>query len=167
MKNQGGFTLLEMIVILIIMGLVAAVTTPLVFKSLASAQLKTSTRSLAAVLRKARDVAISNKISTHVNVGLESGEYRITGQNSKNAKNKPPSRRFKEHKLPENVSFVKVVNGEDEITEGTYTFSFYPKGSSSGGEVFIRKGDNSWGLKVVVNPILGKVEIEEFDSSEE
>jgi len=168
-SSCGGFTLLELIVVMVIIGLFAAVSVPIFYKSLATAKLRTSARVLGAVLRRAREQAVSGKVTVKAVVSVSDGTFWFKGipkkktvKGSANAQ----SDYTKKRALAEGVRFVKVVNGDDETTEGEYTFSFYPKGNSNGGAVYIQD-KRTWGFKVTVEPILGKVVIGEFGEDDD
>lgn len=57
---RGGFTLVEMMLIVLIMGVIAGIATPPLFRFLQSNNLQTSTDRMMADLQFARSVAISN-----------------------------------------------------------------------------------------------------------
>lgn len=147
-------TLLELIVVLVIIGLIAAVSTPFIFKSIGTAKIKTSTRRVASVLRRGRELAISQKKTRLVIIDFGSASFWLEGD--KKGKSS----------LSDGVSFLKIVNSGEETSEGEFTFSFYPKGNSNGGEIYV-KDHRDWGLKIVVSPILGKVAIKEFGGDED
>ncbi|HUT85120.1 MAG TPA: prepilin-type N-terminal cleavage/methylation domain-containing protein, partial [Thermodesulfobacteriota bacterium] len=57
--HSKGFTLIELIIVLVIVSIMAAMVSPTISRSLASLQLKTAARKVAAALRYARTQAIA------------------------------------------------------------------------------------------------------------
>lgn len=140
----AGFTLLELIVVLVIAGLLMAVVPPMLSAAMPGLQLKGAARQLASGLRYARERAIAGRVETTVSVNVESREIRVSGQ-------------------PRPIEVAKALEiglftAESELEgPGHGNIRFYPDGSSTGGRVSLTYGDS--GFEVDVDWLTGRVEI--------
>jgi general secretion pathway protein H len=119
--RQRGFTLLEMIVVLVILGLMAGLV--LARGPIHSTRLDTQStaRDLAGTLRLARARAIAANRSVTVNIA--SGAWQAEGTPTMSA--------------PRDVTLA-----------GTAKIQFAPDGSSSGGQIAVQGGDRRIGISV-------------------
>jgi general secretion pathway protein H len=120
--GQRGFTLLEMILVLVIAATVAAVAVPNLQPALANMQLRAATRDIASALRYARGQALSRGREAVFSLDVERHVYQVSG-------------RRKDYSLPASVQFG-LFTAETELSgEGQGSIRFYPDGSSTGGRV--------------------------------
>lgn len=78
MSKQEGFTLLEMLIAMGIMGLLAAIAMPTYAAWRESARYRDAARSIASALREARTAAISRNCECRVEFDIDGGRYRVT-----------------------------------------------------------------------------------------
>lgn len=158
----GGFSLLELLVVMVIVGLTGTMVGVRLIGSLGTAELKTSSRTVVALLRHARTCAVTEK---KINVALFDLdvprvtilERRVTFGN----KNKGEDNRFtvtdevnKIYPLPETITF-KSVGSRDEIMQtGAFEILFFPKGCSSGGDV-VMENERGKQRKIRVDGVTG------------
>jgi general secretion pathway protein H len=142
--RDAGFTLLEMILVLVIAGLVLAVTPPLLSAAMPGLQLKGTARELAAGLRYARDRAVTSGVSSTLSVDLDKHRFRVSGRN----------RRFE---LPDGLEY-RLVTAQQELTgDRSGAIRFFPDGSSTGGRLTVSHKDRK--LEVDVDWLTGRVRI--------
>ncbi len=153
--TERGFTLLELIVVLIIVSLMSAVVGPSVAGSLSKMNLKTAAKKTAASLRYARSRAVAENTIYIARFDFEQNRLLIisgfdtpnknkTGKN-KTGKNKTDknnideknTEKSKRYVLPVGVRFKKGILAEDEVDSGLFDIVFSPGGSSSGGGVVL------------------------------
>jgi len=129
-RRQSGFTLLEMIVVLVILGLM--LTLVITRGPMHSARLDTeaAARELAGTLRLARGRAIAQ--NQPISVELAPHGYQVSG--------------LAAHTIPGDVA----ITGNPEIR-------FAPDGSSSGGTVVVQSATSR--MVIVVNWLTGGVEM--------
>lgn len=140
--SAAGFTVFELIVVLILLAAVAAVVMPSFSGGLRSLEVTTSARDLVTHMRVARSRAISHQRVYRVVLREKQGEqasYSLTNDYGQEIKTVP---------LPEGTSFLTPAE------QMPYRFSFYPDGSSSGGE-FRLQSEKGLQLYVVVDSITG------------
>lgn len=124
---QKGFTLLELLVVLVLLGIISVLVAPSVGGSLQAARLKTEARGLLVVLREQRGQAISQGQPITLNFTAEGEYYHLEN---------------KQVDLPSGIEVILQTSGGDgdkpmpaELMSGIAPNSvvFYPDGSSSGG----------------------------------
>ncbi len=76
-RRQGGFTLLELLLVVIILGVVAAVFVPRIGAGIAGSRLTVGARTVIQAARYARTMALLHQAETELVIGLKSGIVRI------------------------------------------------------------------------------------------
>ncbi|MDM8525202.1 prepilin-type N-terminal cleavage/methylation domain-containing protein [Desulfococcaceae bacterium HSG8] len=154
-KTSGdkGFSLLELLVVLVLMSLVSALVAPRLSGSLDSMNSKTTARKIAASLRYARSQAASQGI-THIAV-FDGVKKRLTITTSPEAP-EDEADRAKIYDLPGEIRMEG--RGADHIRTDPFQIAFYPSGSSSGGEIFITDEKERL-YKITVDFITGTVRL--------
>jgi len=134
---------LELLIVIVLMGMIFSMTTPLFTKTLASARLQTDARQLASLLRLARQTAISSGQGKTVVFYPNNAKYKVVGEAPYN--------------LEPGISFVGNTTFTARVG-GLPACGFSPSGApSSGGTITLGSGDNR--LYVIVNPVAGRVRI--------
>jgi general secretion pathway protein H len=80
-RRQGGFTLMEMILVIVILSMVTILVLPRL-PSTEGAELRTSARSLAAAIRYLGDLSITAKAPHRLHFNLTEGTIAITRKNA-------------------------------------------------------------------------------------
>ncbi|MEH6576285.1 MAG: GspH/FimT family pseudopilin [Amphritea sp.] len=152
--KHAGFTLLELLVVLVIATLILGVVTPRLFAVMPGVELKTSTQKLAAMLRYARGLAISRSRVVTVEYDDELPALRVTGK-------------VQTYHWPESVQLT-LQAGEEQLQsqplpelqqEKAAAIRFYPDGSSSGGALLVASDSGEY--QISVHWLTGKVTINE------
>jgi general secretion pathway protein H len=140
-----AFSLLELLVVLTIVGFMAALVTPGIGHSLGNLQLRTVTREISASLRYARSLAVSEKqrvvvffdedrrkmvLTREADLQTETGISTET-QNTGGRKT---------YLLPVDIRLEEVVVGGEERDSGPFRFLFFANGSTNGGEFVLTNG---------------------------
>lgn len=135
--GNDGFTLLELIVVLVIIGLTAAVVLFSIGRLHETTVFSQEARRVYQTLSRARTMALLEKREVVVQVDEEGHRYGIRGSDGP-AAGKPALRQATE------------LSGKDIV--------FYPKGNSSGGVITLRNAKGQ-GYAIEVNQVLGKPSI--------
>ncbi len=177
-----GFTLLELLVVLVIVGLLAGVVAPRLMGALTGMNLKTEAKKVAASLRYARSRAASEKKTFRVIFSLEENALAVVHLEEEAAGEDPLSPMTEEetdpeageseeeekseksekprvYNLTEGVTLVRTEEIEELIDEEQYHIDFYPAGNSSGGEVTLGD-DRESRYTLTVDFITGSVHME-------
>jgi general secretion pathway protein H len=144
---RSGFTLLELLVVLVVISLVSGFVGPRLAGSLTQLNLKTGSKKLASALRYARSQAASQCVAYEVLLDFEDRKATVRIQEKEAAieagvdiseiDEDHPKERPRHFQLPEGVRFDRVVSGDEEWDAGAFSLAFYPDGGSSGGRVIL------------------------------
>jgi len=116
-----GFTLVELMVVLAILGLVVALGMPAFERVLPKLQLKTSAESIAAAMREARGLAIGTNTEVALVIDIDGRALRLGDS--------PPVR------LSPGLALTLLTATREVIGSGSGRIRFYPDGTSTGGRV--------------------------------
>jgi len=138
-----GFTLFEILVVLVLMALVATISAPFVSRSLGRAEAKGSAHDVAAALRRARSEAVVRNTDVVLTVDVNDRSFRIDGAAP--------------HDLPPALAVELFTAQTEQITDDSGNIRFFPDGSSTGGEVVL--GDGKSTFHVQVDWLTGRVSV--------
>jgi len=122
--RQRGFTLLEILVVLVIGVLLVALVPPLLSGLSGGTELRGAARQLAAGLRTARNEAITRQHEAVLTLDLAQHRFGVSGD-------------ARVVKLPDGVA-LKLYTAQAELLDGaTGNIRFFPDGSSTGGHLIV------------------------------
>jgi general secretion pathway protein H len=146
MRRAGGFTLLEVIVVLALGAVIYAMVLMVPFGKASAADLKAAARSIAAGLRTAQSTAMATRRDALLTIDMETREYITSGEQQA-------------HTLPKSLE-LKLYTAQTEVTsQQRGSIRFYPDGSSTGGRITVASGERKY--LVDVDWLTGRVAINE------
>lgn len=163
--RRDGFTLFELLVVLVIMSLMTALAAPRLVNSLSRLGAETSAQRMSAALRMLRSKAATEKKSYLAVFDMDKGQLYfkrpdLGAGDSDGAESDVRQRRFT---LSEGVRFEKGIPVQgDEITFGEFLIAFFPSGGSSGGTIVL-SGENDRRYEVSADLITGSVKVSEVE----
>ncbi len=136
-QESKGFTLFELLLVIVILGFSTALVFPTFASGLTSIKIKTTSRRVATAFNYARDLAISEGNTYTVYLSKEKIIISTASES------------YKEIRIPEEIK----INTEHD------TVKFFPRGSSSGGafEVLDKNGRPAYLIKI--EPATGRVKV--------
>lgn len=144
---SAGFTLIELIVVLAIMGLVVALASPRLHRALPKAELAASAGELAAALRHTRARAIAQGRPAALVVDIGAARYGPAGAPG--------------HPLPKGVE-VEIETAADAIdpVARRAAMTFYADGTAAGGRIVLRRGSRAYHLDI--DWLTGRIAVEQY-----
>jgi type II secretion system protein H len=155
--KQTGFTLIELIIVLLIIGISASIVGIAINRSSGNHQLKTFAREVSAVLRYARSQAVAEKRMYCFFIDTNAGILKLYTENT-DADSEEKFVQVLDRSIPEELQIA--LAGRDAASS---FIEFYPIGNSTGGVVEVRNRKEKIYF-VHVNRITGKVEVKQGES---
>ncbi|MGE5852946.1 MAG: prepilin-type N-terminal cleavage/methylation domain-containing protein [Deltaproteobacteria bacterium] len=143
-KGDDGFTLLELILVLLLIGVSMMIVLPNIQKGLEDREVRLSALRLAATARDLRSRALSDGQAKQLEINLADNNYRVA--------------RLTEVQLPPEVRFVGIEGGET-LDRGSKRFYFFPNGSSLGGEIVLADEQKSISYLIRFEALTGRIEV--------
>jgi general secretion pathway protein H len=134
-RLSSGVTLLELMIVLVLMALIAAVTIPIFGSGVSTTELRSAARELAAGLRLARGQAIAQRTEATLELDVAARNFRV-----------PPDPRV--HPLPVGIDLKLFTAQRDLVSDNLGTIRFYPDGGSDGGRVTLAAGERKYDVDV-------------------
>ncbi len=139
-----GFTLLELLVVIVLVGLLVSLVPPRLSGAFSSAQIRATVRELVATLRLARGQAIHQGQPVTCFLDLEQKRFGLRG-------------RAKQHELPDNLR-VRLTTARSTLkNDGSVGIRFMPDGTATGGEIVLQREDQRYVIHV--DWITGRVRV--------
>lgn len=146
----GGFTLIEILVVLLLLGITLTVVPPLFSGGFGSAEVRRDARALVGNLRHLRATAIAGQTSRALTLDVETRAYRLDGRTDTVAID------------PE--THLELITARSEMLEdGVGQIRFFPDGGATGGQVILTRAGRR--LVVDVDWVTGRVRLYEDDAS--
>jgi general secretion pathway protein H len=143
-KGSRGFSLLELVLVLLLIGVSMLIVLPNIAKGLQDHEVRSSALGLAAVARDLRSRALFDGEPHQLVLDASRNSYRIA--------------RTTEVSLPGDVRFLSVDGGE-RLDRDRTRFYFYPNGSSLGGEIRLAGGEQAISYLIRMEALTGRIEV--------
>jgi prepilin-type N-terminal cleavage/methylation domain-containing protein len=153
-RRSSGFSLIELIIVLIIVGFLILLVTPTLTKSLHHMELKSAVKRTSAILRMCRSDAVNKRKVYLVDFDTESNLVGVLSADK--GEDKPKAE--KSYPLPREIQMEKIDVGKTLFDVSLPTFEFYLNGGSNGGTATFR-GRDGGGYSIEVDGLTGTVKI--------
>jgi general secretion pathway protein H len=132
--STAGFTLVELMVVMVIIALVMGLVATSLSRSISGAEARAATRKVVASLRYTRARAVIDKTEQVFLVNTEERSYLAPGRKQVN--------------LPEGVD-VTITTARSELTsEDVAGIRFFPDGGSTGGHIELTVNDREYRINI-------------------
>ncbi len=142
-SDAKGFTLLELLIVLVLVVLMLGLSAVFFGNTLSSGRLDAAARDISSIIRHAKSLAQMNGERQTISINLESGQYGMEGAGIK--------------VLPKDVQVMIIDPFSGEIRTGEYRIIFQPYGGVEGGTVVLSNSRKS--LNIQLDPVVGTVVI--------
>jgi len=156
--GSKGFTLLELVIVLIIISLLAMLVTPNLTRTMGHMEAKGAAKRIAAILRYCRSDAINKSRINLVNFDTASNLVSVYSVDEEDAE--PKAQRF--YPLPGGVKMEKIEVGKTLFESSVPTIEFYRNGGSNGGTALIQ-GERGREYSIRVEMLTGGVKVGETE----
>jgi general secretion pathway protein H len=127
--------LLELLIVIALMGIIAALVVPMFGGPVSTSELRATARQLAAGLRLARSEAVSERRETFLVVDVAGKRFKV-------------DREARERALPAKVDLKLFTAQNDLVNENIGAIRFYPDGGSNGGRITVASGNRKFDVDV-------------------
>ena len=159
--DRAGFTLFEMLVVLVIMSLSVALVVPRLAGSLTKMNARAAAGKIAGSLRYARSQAVVEQIPYRSDFDLIEHRLTVRPRRSNSANRIPAEVKSVSYELPDGIRLEIDPEVAERIhAQGEYSIWFFPTGGSSGGGIIIRDEENRT-FTLSVDLITGAVQLNE------
>ena len=146
-----GFSLLEVLVVIMIIGMMSAIIVPSMGRTLVGMHLKTGARDVMNVLRIARETAIKEQAVTMVRVDFVKHVFKVTDEFGE-ARH--------EYELHKDVEIEAVrIEGTAVLKQEVVDIYFYPEGYATGAEVVLRTPQTENRVTLRTDSVTGTVQM--------
>lgn len=163
-NRRAGFSLVELLVVIIVLGMIATVVTINWRAILPKSELHSTVRELSSVLQGARSDAISRNATFEVQYDLDEHRYRVMTPFRAGGGLAPTSEERQAlawHMLPHSVRFGGITVGIDIFEKGIVLVRFDPIGSASGHVITLLQPADDNTYTVEVQGLLGLINYHE------
>jgi general secretion pathway protein H len=143
--RSRGFSLVEILVVVAIMGIAVAAIASAMGYSLTGQQMRGASRDLVAALRYTRGQAIVKREAQVLMLNVDQKSYRAASRASV--------------QLPPQFDLAIETARQEMISQGEGGIRFFPDGSSTGGNIELSRGDTVW--RIDINWLTGEVSLRE------
>jgi general secretion pathway protein H len=145
-KSSRGFTMIELVAVILVIGLVAALAPPMFSSGVTAAEHRAATRQVAQVLRYARTEAVAKRMDVGVEFDLEARTYQLPGARKKS-------------NIPDGVELLLTTTVAETKDEKHASVRFYPDGGSTGGRVTLKYKEREF--RVDIDWLTGRIAIDD------
>ena len=155
---------MELLIVLVLMGLVAALVSPGLSRFSKSIELKTSAQRVSGIMRYCRNEAIQRGKVQQVILDAAKGEVRVItiepseGAEGSEGEKKEERTTQKKYTLPPGIQIEEVKVAPPQYPADFPAIEFYPSGGSNGGSFHLDREDHK-GYRIQVNFLTGIVEV--------
>lgn len=165
-RSRQGFTLFELLVVLMVVSLMSAMVIPRLSGYLNTIELKSAARRVAAVLRHAGNKAATEKRFFTAEIDFETRQLRLYVSSElrsfsiKNNETPDGDNRTIEavYPLPEGIRFTAGEENENASKDPKTTIVFFPNGSCTGGAIAL-SNEKGKQFNLTIDSITGSVSI--------
>lgn len=147
--NNKGFSLVEILVVMVLLAVIAGFVSSNMFDSLKKAKIRAVSKDLVSALRYTRGQAVIKH------------EQKVITFNVRDKTYKAPKK--KTVQIPDEIEINVYTASSDIIDDNIGSIRFFSDGSSTGGWVKLTHGEKIW--KINVNWLTGEIRMEEGSSS--
>jgi len=149
--RDQGFTLLELIVVVLVISLTLALSYPALSRGTSAIHLRSTARDVLNTFRYAREKAVTEQTGMRVAVYRTKQELVLTDTFGDGNR---------KYVLPKDVKIQRIMLAGAEVTEDPLLVQFLPNGSADDAEVLLKSDTGSY-VRILTDPITGGARVEQ------
>ena len=158
-KSEDGFTLIELSMVIIILGIVSVFAVPRFKDLLWHGDIKGAARQLSGVIRYTQNKAAMSKVRHRLNYDLDAHRYWVTMSDAHGAFVEDRSILLKSISLPHKVRFKDVFTSrEGEEIHGVAYTEFIPNGLAEDTIIHLENDEEKF-FTLMIKPLTGNVKV--------
>ena len=159
--KEKGFSLIELIIVLILFGLSISLVTPSLSRLSKTMELKGAVKKVTAILHYFRSEAVNKGKVYQVLFDTNSKEVRVQSPELVERKEEDEKREFrpKTYFVPGGIMMKEIQVASPQYPMEVPSIEFYPNGGSNGGSLVLDT-EGRKGYKIKVHFLTGMVEVE-------
>jgi prepilin-type N-terminal cleavage/methylation domain-containing protein len=163
--RRNGYSLIELIVVLILISLSAALVTPSLSRFSRTIELKATAKKVSGILRYCRSEAINKGMVYQVIFNPELREVEVQSIDLDEEKKEGDKKEIsqKAYSLPKGIEMKQINLVSPQYPSDLPTVEFYPNGGSNGGS-FLLISQELKGYKIKVDFLTGVVKAERIEA---
>jgi general secretion pathway protein H len=162
MRNKG-FSLIELMVVLILIGLSVSLVVPSLSRFSKTIELKTAAKKISEILRYCRSEAVNKGLVYQVFFDSDLREVRVQSMEENREDEQSGGKGYqKTYSLPVGIQIGEMDIPSPQYSSGLPAIEFYPNGGSNGGSFLVNTQDRK-GYKIKVHFLTGIVKVEKAE----
>jgi general secretion pathway protein H len=151
-RSRAGFTLLETVVVMMIIGLASALVLPMIEGGFDAREVRRAARQIASTMHYCRGEAVSLGAPQELVIDTYRNTIHTTG--------------WDRWAVLTDRALITDVHGGNALGDGMVQVLFFPNGSTSGAEVLLASRRDRFAnrLPVALDPLLGSVRVEDTNT---
>jgi prepilin-type N-terminal cleavage/methylation domain-containing protein len=149
--RDQGFTILEIMVVLLVLALVVAITYPSLSRGSSTLHMRTCGRDVLNIFRYAREKAVTEQTGMIVTVDRDRQALTLSDNLGRSI--------GRAYSMPSDVRIHRMALGGTEVSEGSLAVRYLPNGSADQAEVLLLSETGAQ-LRIVSDPMTGGARIE-------
>jgi len=162
--RSRGFSLIELIIVLVVIGLSVSLVVPSFSRFSKTIELKGAARKISAILRYCRSEAVNKGQTYQIIFDSDLREVRVQKTEPSEEKEEELKREGKAvrqmYHLPGGINVKEMDIASPQYASDYPTIEFYPNGGSNGGS-FLLNSEERGGYRIKVHFLTGMVKIEQ------
>lgn len=134
MTRQRGFSLIELVVVLVLVATLAGLGAAVIGGALPGQQLRNAARSLAVELRYTRARAIATGQEQVFSLDVAAKRWNAAREHT--------------GEIPEEIELIVTTAREEQPARDVAAVRFFPTGAATGGRIVLKRGEAAWRIDV-------------------
>jgi prepilin-type N-terminal cleavage/methylation domain-containing protein len=156
--GSGGYTLIELSIVVFLIGLMLLIAVPKVRESLFTDQLSSTARRLVGATRELRSLAVRDQVDQILQINLDQKSFWIYSVDMTPEKKEELKKQAS--RLPGDVKFADIyIAGKEKKTTGEVAIRFFSRGYVEPAVIHLAEGERF--MTLVLHPFVNTVEIHE------